>query len=181
MAEAFLLPSGRDLWKHPSPDLGLGNCPNYQHPPRRFLDSLPPDQAILSQTVTGRHAWSGRKWARIEYWLAQGGFAEGLAAMAAAREGGSFGAWKEGLAGSAPACAGGVRVFVMLGFGMRGIVQRTSRPSAKSRRSTTEPRPLPRVNRHGRRETGASSYPSTATFSSTWKSTPRKRWCPVGG
>jgi radical SAM superfamily enzyme YgiQ (UPF0313 family) len=45
------------------------------------------------------------KWAWIEYRLAQGGFAEGLAAMAAARAGGSFGAWKTALAGVASAPA----------------------------------------------------------------------------
>lgn len=38
------------------------------------------------------------KWAWIEYRLAQGGFAEGRAAIAAARAGGSFGAWRTALA-----------------------------------------------------------------------------------
>jgi radical SAM superfamily enzyme YgiQ (UPF0313 family) len=37
------------------------------------------------------------KWAWIEYRLAQGGFAEGRAALATARAGGSFGAWKAAL------------------------------------------------------------------------------------
>ena len=37
------------------------------------------------------------KWAWVEYRLAQGGFAEGLAALAAARAGGGFAAWKSAL------------------------------------------------------------------------------------
>jgi hypothetical protein len=39
------------------------------------------------------------KWALLEYRLAQGGFAAGLAALAAARAGGRFGDWKAALAG----------------------------------------------------------------------------------
>jgi hypothetical protein len=37
------------------------------------------------------------KWAWVEYRLAQGGFAEGLAAVAAARAGGGYAAWKAAL------------------------------------------------------------------------------------
>jgi len=40
------------------------------------------------------------RWAWVEYRLSQGGEAEGLAALAAWRAGGSFGAWKKALAGN---------------------------------------------------------------------------------
>ena len=39
------------------------------------------------------------KWAWVEYRLARGGFAEGLAAAQAARAGGGFAAWKRALGG----------------------------------------------------------------------------------
>jgi radical SAM superfamily enzyme YgiQ (UPF0313 family) len=56
--------------------------------------------ARLRTGLRGRAKLVGEspKWAWIEYRLAQGGFAEGRAAMAAARAGGSFGAWRAALA-----------------------------------------------------------------------------------
>lgn len=56
--------------------------------------------ARLRQGVKGRvdiRSTSAR-WAWVEYRLAQGGFAAGLAAAEAARAGGAFGAWKRALA-----------------------------------------------------------------------------------
>jgi radical SAM superfamily enzyme YgiQ (UPF0313 family) len=69
------------------------------------------DIAVLeSRLVRLRAGLQGRaklvgespKWAWIEYRLAQGGFAEGLAAVTAARAGGSFRAWRKALSGAAP-------------------------------------------------------------------------------
>jgi radical SAM superfamily enzyme YgiQ (UPF0313 family) len=72
------------------------------------LDGSPfEDVAVLDARLTrlraglqGRAKLVGEspKWAWIEYRLAQGGFAEGRAAAAAARAGGSFRAWKLALA-----------------------------------------------------------------------------------
>jgi hypothetical protein len=61
--------------------------------------------AHLRTHLRGRAKLVGEspKWAWVEYRLAQGGFAEGHAAMAAARAGGSFGAWRTALAKTAPA------------------------------------------------------------------------------
>ena len=52
--------------------------------------------ARLRTALRGHVKLSGDspKWAWVEYRLAQGGFAEGLAALAAARAGGGFAAWK---------------------------------------------------------------------------------------
>ena len=71
------------------------------------LDGSPfEDIAILeSKLARLRTALRGRvklvgespKWAWVEYRLAQGGFAEGLAALSAARKGGSYAAWKAAL------------------------------------------------------------------------------------
>ena len=59
--------------------------------------------ARLRSGLRGRAKLVGEspKWAWIEYRLAQGGFAEGRAAIAAARAGGSFGAWRSALANPA--------------------------------------------------------------------------------
>ena len=56
--------------------------------------------ARLRAGLRGRAKLTGDspKWAFIEYRLAQGGFAEGLAALRAARAGGGFAAWKAALA-----------------------------------------------------------------------------------
>jgi radical SAM superfamily enzyme YgiQ (UPF0313 family) len=74
------------------------------------LDRSPfEDVAVLeSRLVRLRAGLQGRarlvgespKWAWIEYRLAQGGFAEGLAAVTAARAGGSFRAWRRALSGA---------------------------------------------------------------------------------
>jgi radical SAM superfamily enzyme YgiQ (UPF0313 family) len=55
--------------------------------------------ARLRTNLRGHAKLSGDspKWAWVEYRLAQGGFAEGLAALAAARAGGGFAAWKSAL------------------------------------------------------------------------------------
>jgi radical SAM superfamily enzyme YgiQ (UPF0313 family) len=55
--------------------------------------------ARLRTALRGHVKLSGDspKWAWVEYRLAQGGFAEGLAALAAARAGGGFAAWKSAL------------------------------------------------------------------------------------
>lgn len=55
--------------------------------------------ARLRAGLRGRVKLMGEspKWAWIEYRLAQGGFAEGRAAIKAAREGGGFGAWRAAL------------------------------------------------------------------------------------
>ena len=65
--------------------------------------------ARLRAGLRGRVKLMGEspKWAWIEYRLAQGGFAEGLAAMGAARAGGSFGAWKTSLTDPATGAASG--------------------------------------------------------------------------
>jgi radical SAM superfamily enzyme YgiQ (UPF0313 family) len=59
--------------------------------------------ARLRADLRGRARLTGDapKWAWVESRLAQGGFAEGHAAAAAARAGGSFAAWKRALAGAA--------------------------------------------------------------------------------
>jgi hypothetical protein len=46
-----------------------------------------------------RLAGDAPKWAWVEHRLAQGGFAEGVAAAQAARAGGGFAAWKRALGG----------------------------------------------------------------------------------
>jgi radical SAM superfamily enzyme YgiQ (UPF0313 family) len=58
--------------------------------------------SLLRTSLRGRVKLVGDspKWAWVEYRLAQGGFAEGLAALAAARAGGGFAAWKSALAKS---------------------------------------------------------------------------------
>ena len=55
--------------------------------------------ARLRTALRGHAKLSGDspKWAWVEYRLAQGGFAEGLAALTAARAGGGFAAWKAAL------------------------------------------------------------------------------------
>jgi len=72
------------------------------------LDGSPFENVAILEAKLGRlrtalrgHAklvGESPKWAWIEYRLAQGGFAEGLAALKAAREGGGFAAWKAALA-----------------------------------------------------------------------------------
>jgi radical SAM superfamily enzyme YgiQ (UPF0313 family) len=63
------------------------------------VDSLDAKLARLRGRVKGRANIGGDppKWAWVEYRLAQGGFAEGIAASIATRAGGSFGAWRKAL------------------------------------------------------------------------------------
>jgi radical SAM superfamily enzyme YgiQ (UPF0313 family) len=67
--------------------------------PFEDIATLDAKLARLRGGLRGRVKLMGEspKWAWIEYRLAQGGFAEGLAAMRAARGGGSYGAWKAAL------------------------------------------------------------------------------------
>jgi hypothetical protein len=55
--------------------------------------------ARLRTALRGHVKLSGDspKWAWVEYRMAQGGFAEGLAALSAARAGGGFATWKSAL------------------------------------------------------------------------------------
>jgi hypothetical protein len=77
--------------------------------PFEDIATLDAKLARLRAGLRGRVKLMGEspKWAWIEYRLAQGGFAEGLAAMAAARGGGSYGAWKAALTESAAAASAG--------------------------------------------------------------------------
>ncbi len=81
-----------------SPFVSKRNTPLDRHP-FEDVDSLESKLARLRGRVKGRAHIGGEppKWAWVEYRLAQGGFAEGLAASVAARAGGSFGAWKRAL------------------------------------------------------------------------------------
>ena len=69
--------------------------------PFEAIASLEQKVAGLRRQLRGRASLGGEapKWAWVEYRLAQGGFAEGLAAAQAARAGGSFAAWKRALRG----------------------------------------------------------------------------------
>jgi radical SAM superfamily enzyme YgiQ (UPF0313 family) len=66
------------------------------------IASLEAKLAFLRAKLRGRAKLGGDapKWAWVEHRLAQGGFAEGRAAVTAARAGGSFAAWRRALAGS---------------------------------------------------------------------------------
>ena len=83
-----------------APFVSKRNTPLDQQP---FEDiaSLDDKLAILRRRLRSRVRLGGDapKWAWVEYRLAQGGFAEGLAAAQAARAGGGFAAWKRALAG----------------------------------------------------------------------------------
>jgi radical SAM superfamily enzyme YgiQ (UPF0313 family) len=67
--------------------------------PFEDIASLEAKRARMRGGLRGRAKLAGDppKWAWIEYRLAQGGFAEGLAAVRAARAGGNFAAWKAAL------------------------------------------------------------------------------------
>jgi radical SAM superfamily enzyme YgiQ (UPF0313 family) len=67
--------------------------------PFENLASLEAKLAHLRTGLRGRVKLAGEspKWAWVEYRLAQGGFAEGVATVAAARAGGGFSAWKKAL------------------------------------------------------------------------------------
>ena len=83
-----------------APFVSKRNTPLDQQP---FEDiaSLDDKLAILRRRLRGRVRLGGDapKWAWVEYRLAQGGFAQGLAAAEAARAGGGFAAWKRALVG----------------------------------------------------------------------------------
>jgi radical SAM superfamily enzyme YgiQ (UPF0313 family) len=83
-----------------SPFVSKRNTP-LDHQPFEEIASLDQKLASLRRQLRGRVHLSGDapKWGWIEYRLAQGGFAEGLAAAQAARAGGSFAAWKQALGG----------------------------------------------------------------------------------
>ena len=83
-----------------SPFVSKRNTP-FDHQPFEDIASLDHKLAFLRRQLRGRVHLGGDapKWGWVEYRLAQGGFAEGLAAAQAARAGGSFAAWKRALGG----------------------------------------------------------------------------------
>jgi radical SAM superfamily enzyme YgiQ (UPF0313 family) len=83
-----------------SPFVSKRNTP-LDHQPFEEIASLDHKLALLRRQLRGRVHLGGDapKWGWVEYRLAQGGFAEGLAAAQAARAGGSFAAWKRALGG----------------------------------------------------------------------------------
>ena len=83
-----------------SPFVSKRNTP-LDHQPFEEIASLDHKLAFLRRQLRRRVHLGGDapKWAWVEYRLAQGGFAEGLAAAQAARAGGGFAAWKRALGG----------------------------------------------------------------------------------
>jgi len=83
-----------------SPFVSKRNTP-LDHQPFEEIASLDHKLAFLRRRLRRRVHLGGDapKWAWVEYRLAQGGFAEGLAAAQAARTGGGFAAWKRALGG----------------------------------------------------------------------------------
>jgi radical SAM superfamily enzyme YgiQ (UPF0313 family) len=83
-----------------SPFVSKRNTP-LDHQPLEDIASLDDKLAYLRRQLRGRVHFGGDapKWAWVEHRLAQGGFAEGLAAAHAARAGGGFAAWKQALVG----------------------------------------------------------------------------------
>jgi radical SAM superfamily enzyme YgiQ (UPF0313 family) len=83
-----------------SPFVSKRNTP-LDHQPFEDIASLDDKLAFLRRQLRGRAHLSGDapKWGWVEYRLAQGGFAEGLAAAQAARAGGGFAAWRRALSG----------------------------------------------------------------------------------
>jgi len=78
-----------------SPFVSKRNTP-LDHQPLEDIASLEAKLAFLRRKLRGHARLGGDapKWAWVEHRLAQGGFAEGLAAAQAARAGGGFAAWK---------------------------------------------------------------------------------------
>ena len=72
--------------------------PHAHHQPFEDIASLDDKLAFLRRQLRGRVHLGGDapKWAWVEHRLAQGGFAEGLAAAHAARAGGGFGGLEAG-------------------------------------------------------------------------------------
>ena len=83
-----------------SPFVSKRNTP-LDHQPLDDIASLEAKLAFLRRKLRGhaRLAGDAPKWAWVEHRLAQGGFAEGVAAAQAARAGGGFAAWKRALGG----------------------------------------------------------------------------------
>jgi radical SAM superfamily enzyme YgiQ (UPF0313 family) len=83
-----------------SPFVSKRNTP-LDRQPFESIASLEQKVASLRRQLRGRASLGGEapKWAWVEYRLAQGGFAEGMAAAQAARAGGSFAVWKRALGG----------------------------------------------------------------------------------
>jgi radical SAM superfamily enzyme YgiQ (UPF0313 family) len=83
-----------------SPFVSKRNTP-LDRQPLESIASLEDKLAFLRRKLRGHARLSGDapKWAWVEHRLAQGGFAEGLAAAQAARAGGGFAAWKRALGG----------------------------------------------------------------------------------
>jgi radical SAM superfamily enzyme YgiQ (UPF0313 family) len=81
-----------------SPFVSKRNTP-LDHQPLEDIASLEAKLAFLRRKLRGhaRLAGDAPKWAWVEHRLAQGGFAEGLAAAQASRTGGGFAAWKQAL------------------------------------------------------------------------------------
>jgi radical SAM superfamily enzyme YgiQ (UPF0313 family) len=81
-----------------SPFVSKRNTP-LDHQPLEDIASLEEKLAFLRRKLRGHARLSGDapKWAWVEHRLAQGGFAEGLAAAQAARAGGGFAAWKRAM------------------------------------------------------------------------------------
>jgi radical SAM superfamily enzyme YgiQ (UPF0313 family) len=83
-----------------SPFVSKRNTP-LDHQPFESIASLEDKLAFLRRKLRGHARLTGDapKWAWVEYRLAQGGFAEGLAAAQAARAGGGFAEWRRALGG----------------------------------------------------------------------------------
>jgi len=83
-----------------SPFVSKRNTP-LDRQPLEDIASLDEKVDFLRRRLRGRVRLGGDapKWAWVEHRLAQGGFAEGLAAAEAARAGGGFAAWKRALGG----------------------------------------------------------------------------------
>ena len=83
-----------------SPFVSKRNTP-LDHQPFEAIASLEEKLGFLRRQLRGRVRLGGDapKWGWVEYRLAQGSFAEGLAAAQTARAGGGFAAWKRALGG----------------------------------------------------------------------------------
>jgi radical SAM superfamily enzyme YgiQ (UPF0313 family) len=83
-----------------SPFVSKRNTP-LDHQPLEDIAALEDKLSFLRRKLRGHARLGGDapKWAWVEHRLAQGGFAEGLAAAQASRTGGGFAAWKRALGG----------------------------------------------------------------------------------
>jgi hypothetical protein len=124
---------------HPKVALGVAPFVAKRQTP---LDGEPFDgiARVEAKLARLRRGLSGRaevrptsaRWAWVEYMLAQGGFASGLAAMDAQRAGGSFAAWKRAFAERGAAPTGPVArvptTIELMGRNVKGAQNRISRP-----------------------------------------------------